>query len=267
VPTVDPLDVEALRAEVQRPDSLWHEVEVVAETGSTNADLAERFRRGEAVGGSVLVADHQSAGRGRQGRTWTAPPGTGIALSTLIIPQRVQETRWTWLPLIAGLAVADAIRGVAGVATALKWPNDVLVDERKICGVLAERVAGPDGAACVLGMGINVHLSAEELPVPTATSLRLLRPDLGRVRNELIASVLAVLELWIGRWQSDSSSDVLREAYVHRCATLGRQVEVHLGGGRVASGEAVGIDSDGRLVVATASGREVFGAGDVVHLR
>lgn len=267
MPTADPLEVDRLRAEVLRPDGLWRQLDVVAETGSTNADLAARFRRGEAGGGTVLIADYQSAGRGRQGRTWTAPPGTSIAMSALVTPHGVPETRWTWLPLIAGLAVADGLRGVAGVTTVLKWPNDVLVGERKICGVLAERVAGPATAGCVLGMGINVGLSADQLPVPTATSLALVRPDVTPLRNELIASVLALIELWLGRWEADSDSSVLHAAYVQRCATLGRRVEIQLGGGRVATGEATGIDPDGRLVVATAAGRDVFGAGDVVHLR
>jgi BirA family transcriptional regulator, biotin operon repressor / biotin---[acetyl-CoA-carboxylase] ligase len=264
--TSDPLSVETLRSEVLRPDSLWGQLDVVAETGSTNADLASRYRSGEAVGGTVLIADFQSAGRGRQGRSWTAPPGTGIAMSVLITPA-TRDSGWTWLPLMAGLAVADALQGVAGVATVLKWPNDVLVDERKICGVLAERLDSPADAACVLGMGINVHLSSDDLPVPTATSLALLKPDIGHARNEIIASVLAVLELWIARWDSSTDDVLLRSTYVARCATLGRHVELRLGEGRIATGRAEDIDADGRLVIATERGSEVFGAGDVVHLR
>lgn len=267
----DPLDADWLRSEVLRPGSRWQQCDVVPETGSTNADLAGRFRDGEVRDGTVLVADYQSAGRGRQGRTWTAPPGSGIAMSVLIEP-RVAEERWTWLPLIAGLAVADALRAVADVPTVLKWPNDVLVGEAKICGVLAERVPSPTGLGCVLGMGINVHLQHEELPVPTATSLALLKPEVAHVRNELVATTLAVLDLWLGRWefgvdQAEQHGNPLHEAYAKRSGTLGRQVEVHTGGGRVVTGLAEGIDADGRLVVLTGQGTEVFAAGDVVHVR
>ncbi len=267
MPTADPLDAESLRSEVIRPDGRWQHLDVVAETGSTNLDLADRFRRGDAAPGSVLIADYQSAGRGRQGRSWTAPPGTSIAMSVLIAPEDVADARWTWLPLIAGLAVADGLRGIADLAAVLKWPNDVLVGDRKICGVLAERIAGPPGPACVLGMGINVHLTEDQLPVPTATSVALLQPAVDRVRNELIATVLALLELWLGRWEAGPDNAVLHEAYVNRCATLGRRIEIQLGGGRVVTGQATGIDDDGRLVLRTAEGERVFGAGDVVHLR
>lgn len=263
--TLDPLDADRLRAEILRPDGRWRYLDVVAETGSTNADLAERFRRGQATGGTVLTADFQSAGRGRQGRTWTAPPGSSIALSVLITPER--ESGWTWLPLLAGLAVADGLRAVADVSTSLKWPNDVLVGDAKLCGILAERIARPGGPGCVIGMGVNVHLQTEELPVPTATSLALLRPELTHVRNELIATVLALLELWLGRWDSGADDPGIRDAYRRRCSTLGRQVEVQLGSGSVVSGEATGVDTDGCLLVATADGEQVFGAGDVVHVR
>ena len=128
-----------------------------------------------APSGFVLATDHQTAGRGRLGRTWTAPRGSSIAMSVLLRPAREPAT-WTWLPLLAGLAVADSLRAMADVPAVLKWPNDVLVDGAKICGILAERVDAPSGAACVLGLGINVHLAADELPVPTATSLAVLRP-------------------------------------------------------------------------------------------
>ena len=261
----DQLDPDRLRAEVLRPDGRWRRLDVVAETGSTNADLAAGFRRGEAASGTVLSTDHQSAGRGRQGRTWTAPPGSSIALSVLITPERTDG--WTWLPLLAGLSVADALRAVADVPTTLKWPNDVLVDDAKICGVLAERVVAGSAVACVLGMGVNVHLGRADLPVPTATSLALLRPDVDHDRNDLIATILALLELWLGRWETGTDDDVIRAAYRERCGTLGRQVEVQLAGAGPVRGRAAGIDPDGRLIVETPTGDQVFGAGDVAHLR
>jgi BirA family biotin operon repressor/biotin-[acetyl-CoA-carboxylase] ligase len=260
----DPLDTERLRAELTDADSLWRTVEVVPVTGSTNVDLAARARAGEPAG-AVLATDHQVSGRGRLGRTWTAPAGSSITLSVLLRPERDPVT-WTWLPLLAGLAVADSLRAVADVPAVLKWPNDVLVDGAKICGILAERVDGPDAVACVLGMGINVHQIAEELPVPTATSLAVLRPERSFVRAEIMATVLAALALLYHRWESGHDDALIRE-YQARCDTLGRAVRVHKADGSTREGEAVGVDPEGRLRVRTASAVEVFAAGDVTHLR
>lgn len=260
----DPLDPVALTAAVLAGDPLWRSVEVLPATGSTNADLAVRARQGERAG-TVLVTDHQQAGRGRLGRTWTAPAGSSIAVSVLLRPER-DPADWTWLPLLAGLAVADSLRAAAGVPAVLKWPNDVLVDDAKICGILAERVDGPDGPACVLGLGINVHLTAEQLPVPTATSLALLRPGRRFVRSELLATVLATLALLHHRWEAGRDAE-LRAEYVARSGTLGRTVAVLGGDGSRITGEAVGVDEAGRLQVSTTAGVQTFAAGDVTHLR
>jgi BirA family biotin operon repressor/biotin-[acetyl-CoA-carboxylase] ligase len=270
VADADPLDQQALRQELLRPGSLWRRLDVVAETGSTNADLADLARAG-ADGGSVLIADYQAAGRGRQGRIWTAPPGSGIAMSVLLRPEGVPASRWTWLPLIAGLAVAEGLRRESGVPAVVKWPNDVLVGERKICGILAERVETPSRAACVVGMGINVGLSVDELPVPAATSLAILAAeDPGTVvpsRNQLIATVLAAFELLYLRWEEPAAQPSLAAAYLERSATIGRRVRVLLDGDREVEGLAESIDPDGRLVLRTANSREVLSAGDVTSLR
>lgn len=265
------LDAEVLRRELLRPGGLWSAVDVVERTGSTNADLAARARAG-APAGSVLVTDFQDAGRGRQGRTWVAPRGTSIAMSVLVRPADVDPARWTWLPLLAGLAVVEALRRAADVPALLKWPNDVLVDGLKVCGVLAERVETPAGPACVLGTGVNVWLAADELPVPTATSLALLaqsrrpgsRPP---SRTLLIATVLAAFELLYQRWEVLEDDAPFAASYLRRSDTLGRRVRVHLAGDVTVEGVAEALDVDGRLVVRTASGRQTFGAGDVVHLR
>ncbi|MFT4165886.1 MAG: biotin--[acetyl-CoA-carboxylase] ligase [Microlunatus sp.] len=263
----DRLDTDRLVEAVGAADRLWRSVEVVPQTGSTNADLAARARAGEPAG-TVLVTDHQVAGRGRLGRTWTAPAGSSIAMSVLLRPER-DPVHWTWLSLLAGLAVADSLRAVAGVPAELKWPNDVLVDGAKICGILAERVDAPavvGGAACVLGMGINVHLTAEQLPVPNATSLALLRPGENLVRADIIATVLATLALLYHRWEDGRDVPLIGE-YEARCATLGRPVRVHRPDGTTIEGEAVGVDAEGRLRVRTAGRVVVFAAGDVTHLR
>ena len=266
----DVLDADVLRRELLRAGGLWNAVDVVARTGSTNADLAARARAG-APEGTVLVTDFQDAGRGRQGRTWVAPRGTSIALSLLLRPD-VDPVRWTWLPLLTGLAVVEALRRAADVPALLKWPNDVLVEGRKVCGILAERVETPTGPACVVGLGINVWLAADELPVPTATSLALLaqarepgsRPP---SRNLLIATTLAAFELLYRRWEVLEDDAPLAASYLRRSDTLGRRVRVHLAGDVTVEGTAEALDGDGRLVVRTPSGLQTFGAGDVVHLR
>ena len=260
-----------LHAGLLRTGGRWTALDVVAEAGSTNVDLVAAARLGRVGSGSVLVTDYQSAGRGRQGRTWTAPPGTNVAMSVLVAPS-VAAARWTWLPLLTGLAVAGGLRRVAGVRAGLKWPNDVLVGERKICGVLAERVETPNGPGCVIGMGINVHLGTAELPVPTATSLAILAERDGLdgavpTRSAVIVAVLSELEELLASWEASADDRVLAEAYVEHSVTLGREVWVLLGDGSTVEGWAESIDSEGRLQVRTLTGLSVFGAGDVVHLR
>ena len=266
-----PIDQAVLARELVRTDSLWRKVEVVAETGSTNADLAARARSGEDTG-AVLITDYQSSGRGRQGRTWTAPPGTSIAMSVLVQPAEIEPSRWTWLPLLTGLAVSDGLRQGWDLPAVLKWPNDVLVNEHKLCGILAERVETPTGPACVIGMGINVSLTAEQLPVPTATSVALALAELGAgdlvlSRTTLITHVLVSLERILQHWTSVGNDKVVALPYAERCVTLGRRVRVLLSGGTEVEGVAEAVDTAGRLVVRTDSGVQVFGAGDVVHLR
>lgn len=266
----DPLDADVLARELVRPDSLWRSVDVVAETGSTNADLAGRARAG-AGPGAVLLADVQTAGRGRRDRVWTAPPGTGIALSALVRPD-VALARWTWLPLLTGLAVSDAIRQRAELSADLKWPNDVLVAGRKLGGILIERVEAPDGPLCVVGIGINVTLTRDQLPVPTATSLALELAAAGAggrplVRTTLVTTVLVGLERLLRHWAAAVDDHGLAGSYRERCRTIGREVRVRLADDAVVEGTAEGIDDNGRLVVATAAGRRIFSAGDVVHLR
>jgi BirA family biotin operon repressor/biotin-[acetyl-CoA-carboxylase] ligase len=260
----DPLDTNRLNAELVGADRLWRTAEVVASTGSTNADLAARARAGEPAG-AVLATDHQVSGRGRLGRTWTAPAGSSIAMSVLLRPARDPAT-WTWLPLLAGLAVADSLRAVARVPAELKWPNDVLVADAKVCGILAERVDSAQGPACVLGLGVNVHLTEDELPVPTATSLAVLRPGERFVRAEIMATVLATLALLYHRWEDGLDTELAAD-YVARSGTIGRSVRVVLADGSSVTGEAVGVDPEGRLRVRTTTGVQTFAAGDVTHLR
>ncbi|WP_411148253.1 biotin--[acetyl-CoA-carboxylase] ligase [Streptomyces sp. A30] len=266
-----PLNGASLRRALVRDGGLWSGVEIVQRTGSTNSDLVALVAEGKAAEGAVLVAEEQSAGRGRLDRRWTAPPRSGLFFSVLLKPGGIPVARWGWLPLLTGVAVATGLSRVAGVDTALKWPNDLLVtvggEERKAGGILAER-AGDDGV--VVGIGINVSLRADELPVPQAGSLAL-AGAVNTDRDPLLRGVLRSLEEWYGRWRAaggDPAASGLQETYAAGCATLGRVVRAELPGNRSVVGEAVAVDGDGRLVIATEEGvQEPVGAGDVVHLR
>ncbi|MFD4552290.1 biotin--[acetyl-CoA-carboxylase] ligase [Streptomyces sp. NPDC058466] len=266
-----PLNAASLRRALVREDGLWRAVEVVQRTGSTNSDLVALATEQKADEGAVLVAEEQDAGRGRLDRQWTAPARSGLFFSVLLKPTQVPVERWGWLPLLTGVAVATGLSRAAGVDTALKWPNDLLVtvggEERKAGGILAER-AGPD--AVVVGIGINVTLREDELPVPGAGSLALAGARTTD-RDTVLRAVLRSLEQWYERWRAAGGDPVasgLQDTYAAGCATLGRVVRAELPGGRSLTGEAVALDGDGRLVIATEEGvQEPVGAGDVVHVR
>lgn len=259
-----PLRGRELDQALTRPDGLWQRIQLVASTGSTNADAAAAAQTG-APHGLVIVAEHQTAGRGRLDRGWTAPPRSGLTFSVLLRPT-VPAGHWHWLSILAALATSVAVAEQCGLEPRLKWPNDLLLDDRKLAGVLAERI----GDAVVVGVGLNVSLRAEELPVENATSLLLAgaeHPD----RDRLLRAVLRTWADWYQRWEAAGGDPVgcgLRSAYLDRCATLGRQVRVELPAGQPPLyGEAVDLDESGRLVVRSAAGDQAVGAGDVVHVR
>jgi BirA family transcriptional regulator, biotin operon repressor / biotin---[acetyl-CoA-carboxylase] ligase len=264
-----PLNESALRRALLAHDGLWTSVDVVQVTGSTNSDLVARVRDGAAAEGAVLVAEEQSAGRGRLDRQWSAPARSGLFFSVVLTPAPVPVARWGWLPLLTGVATASALARTAGVDTALKWPNDLLVtvdgEERKAGGILAERC----GDSVVVGIGVNVTLRKDELPVPGAGSLALAgAPAVDR--DPLLRVVLRELAAWYTRWRGaggDPAESRLHEAYTAGCATLGRTVRAELPGGQEVAGEAVAVDGEGRLVVNTPEGPRTVGAGDVVHVR
>lgn len=249
-----------------RLSSRWR-LEVLESSPSTNALVADRARAG-AGEGLAVVAEHQTAGRGRLDRVWVTPPRSSLTVSVLLTPDEVPVARWPWLPLLAGVAVVEGIRRATGLGASLKWPNDVLLDGAKVAGILVERVERPAGAAAVVGIGINVSTTRDELPVETATSLALAgapAPD----RGALLVHVLAALGEEYDAWRAarGDASVRLRTSYVGVCDTLGRTVRVELPAGGALTGEAVGVDADGRLQVATPSGTVALGAGDVVHVR
>jgi BirA family transcriptional regulator, biotin operon repressor / biotin---[acetyl-CoA-carboxylase] ligase len=270
------LDVTQVSAGLARPGSLWREVQTVAETGSSNADLLTAAGAGAAEG-TVLVAEAQTAGRGRLGRRWASPPRAGLTFSVLLRPDGVPAALLGWLPLLAGVATVAAVRAVAAVDATLKWPNDVLAGERKLGGILAERT----GTAVVVGIGINVWQAQVDLPPDTAaTSLALAAATgvsgpaagAGGLRERLLAGLLDELGRWYESWRDqaspgDADACGLREEYVRRCATLGREVTVTMPGTEPVTGTATGVDRAGRLEVRTCGGLVAATAGDVVHVR
>ena len=258
-----PLRAAALRRAMVSAGRLWTDVRVVESSPSTNAEVSAAARDG-APEGLVVVAESQTAGRGRRDRSWTTPPRAGLTFSVLLRPT-FPAAGWGWLPLLAGLAVATPLTTLTELDVRLKWPNDVLVGERKLGGILTEVV----GTGVVVGIGLNVSLRADELPVPTATSLAI-EGSAVVDRDPVLRAVLREIErryVDLTRASGDADASGLAAAYREACATVGRDVRVELPGPRVLDGTAVDIDADGRLVLDAAGGRETVAAGDVVHVR
>ena len=278
------LDLERIRTALAND---FTTIDFVEKTGSTNTDLMQATNVAD---GTVLLADEQFSGKGRLGRTWTAPAGSQVIFSVLLLPESLEHLGT--LPLAAGLAVTDSIEG-----TVLKWPNDVHIDGNKLCGILAE--AGPVGQAfkaapkteltkvevgkaevnkaevnkaevnkavggaapsarVVVGMGINVTLSREDLPIEKATSLALEGRDTDR--TELAITVLKNLRRRIVQWENQDPQ-LLRD-YRAVCSSLGQEVRLETPSGDV-TGHVDEIGEDGRIMVAG----EYYSAGDVTHLR
>ena len=245
------------RAIAQRLDMLEH-------TGSTNSVLVERARAGGEPEFSVVATTNQTAGRGRLGRTWVAPPGKTIAVSVLLTPAGTE--RLGWLPLLAGLAMSRAVRGLVapeGHEVTLKWPNDVQVDGLKVSGLLAELVPG---AGVVIGAGLNLTMDQQELPTPVSTSLTLVGASPDALVDRALAAYLGELRAVYDAWAAGAD---LRAPVSAECGTLGRRVRVELPGGGDLYGTATGIDDEGRLVVRDdgTGGDRTIAAGDVTHLR
>ena len=243
-------------------DSVWTRVEVVAQTASTNADVVAAADAGEGSG-YVLVAEQQLAGRGRLDRTWESPPRAGLTMSVLLRPD-VPAASLPLLPLLAGVAVAEAVRAVADVQATLKWPNDVLAGGRKLAGILVERTSG---GAVVMGIGLNVSTRPDELPVDTATSLAI---EGGHTDREPLAKEMlrALGRRYRAFADTGGSPESVVPAYREVCETIGRQVVVHLPGGGAVTGTAAAVDDSGMLVVREGDGTErAWSSGDVVHVK
>jgi BirA family biotin operon repressor/biotin-[acetyl-CoA-carboxylase] ligase len=268
----DALDSQSVKAALITPRSPWQTVDVHESVDSTNLEALRDPQPWQ-----VVVADYQSAGRGRLARQWQAPAGTSIAVSAVVPMPADRIADLGWLPLLSGLAMRSALEQVAQVRGRLKWPNDVMVQERtggvsergrpwlKISGILCEMA--PSGGLVVVGAGANLAQQRGELPVDTATSLILC--GAGHVRREdLIVGYLGVLAELYRAWSAGGAAlEALRAQYRSWCLTIGLQVDVCQPDGQVAHGIATRVDDSGRLVVSAHGSSKAHAAGDVVHVR
>lgn len=278
---------------VDVPHAQYTDIDVVGEIGSTNAELLDRSQHG-AADRSVLVAEHQTMGRGRLGRSWEAPARAQLALSVLIRPGAIHPDLLGWLPLVTGLAVRDALVDFAEVDAVVKWPNDVQVRDplsatgaKKLAGILVEMTSVPASGpyalslpALVVGVGLNVSLMPYEFPRADVTSVDIERAYHGKDpidRSDLLIALLRVVADRHNEWRecdrgsASAISHSLFAEYTAACDTLGRVVRVTLPGQLVRTGTAVRIDRSGRLVIRDTTdkaGAEVaVAAGDIEHVR
>jgi len=264
------LDADRLRTELATAGP-YTALDVVASTGSTNADLCDAARDG-APDRTVLIAEEQTAGVGRLARTWVSPAGAGLYVSVLLRPAEVPPTATGSLAIVAGLALADLCAEL-GVDATLKWPNDVLVGGGKLAGVLAELVAQQDNQAVVLGIGLNVNPVGDVEPGPGGLAATSLAECGARTadRTEVALRLLRALAEREAAWRTargDLAEAGMLDAYRRVCGTIGRAVTVSMPEGKSLTGTAVDLDAVGRLSVEDDDGRRTTVlAGDVIHLR
>lgn len=265
----------------ERTRDLGINLHVLDSARSTNDELVARAKQGTLAEFTTVATLNQTEGRGRLGREWVTPAGKALAVSVLLKPTAPSEA-WGWIPLLAGAAMTRAVaRLVPEAPVSLKWPNDVLITEdgaeRKVSGVLSELVG--DGEV-VVGVGVNLTMSEDELPVPDATSLALSGAQ-GSAEELADAALAAFLTELREGWAAleaeggDAGASGLRIAVTELCGTLGREVRVELPGGIEHVGTAVGVDASGHLLVGAPRGVDsasdadvvTVAAGDVTHLR
>ena len=241
-------------------------------TGSTNTDMVRWASGADAADWpdfTAVVAGEQTEGKGRSGREWVSPAGSSLSVSVLLTPQGLPLSAFGWFPLLAGLAMRETVSALipAGGSAVVKWPNDVLVAERKISGILSELL--PNLRGVVLGSGLNLSQTADELPIAAATSLAI-EGATETNADAVLARYLTNLLHWYRAFVDaggDADASGLRAAVVAACGSIGRQVRVILPGEREFSGLATNIDAAGRLIVDVAGVPTEVAAGDIVHLR
>jgi BirA family transcriptional regulator, biotin operon repressor / biotin---[acetyl-CoA-carboxylase] ligase len=248
------------------------------QTGSTNLDLIQLAASENLPHFTVLATANQVAGRGRAGRIWQAPQDSALAISVLLKPNLSPTDNLGslgWLPLLAGLAMSQTVAELLPDSeVGVKWPNDVLVDQHKICGILTELTTQGGQVSVVVGAGVNITQKQEELPIATATSLAIKGAKLAEGFEERLDQVLAsYLEKLLSRYQAfaaagfSAQASGLRSAVIQNCVTLGRQVRAILPGDQELVGTAVDIDDSGRLILDASGVLTPVAAGEIIHLR
>jgi len=241
------------QAQINRLVTQYWRVSVVELTSTTQGDLVQLVRDGKAKVGDVVVAEYQSAGRGRLNRSFEAAKGSALLFSFYIEPQRIRDD-WGWIPLIAGYSVAKTLRAFDAK---IKWPNDILIHDKKVSGLIAEVT----GNGVVVGIGVNVGMQESELPVDTATSL-LLEGGVDLTRDQLLCEILEEFEAHFLRW--DQGIDEIQLLYTQLSATLGKEVRIEYPGGATHVATAESISDTGALVLDDGINVQ---AADVIHLR
>ncbi|HEX2130601.1 MAG TPA: biotin--[acetyl-CoA-carboxylase] ligase [Actinophytocola sp.] len=269
----DELDVLILRERLVAPNGPYAALDVVASTGSTNADLLAAAKDG-APDRTVLVAGAQTAGRGRRDRTWVSPAGAGVYLSVLVRPSAVPAARLGTLGMVAGLALMHAAERVAGVTATLKWPNDLLVNGTKCAGVLSEVTQDTAAQAAVVGVGINVTPLGEDVPTGPGSLPAGSLAEQGATVTDRTQLALGWLQAFVefeAAWRlhdGDVERSGVLSGYREACGTIGQRVRAELPDGSARTGTAVDVDADGKLLIKLDDGTAYpVSAGDVVHLK
>jgi BirA family biotin operon repressor/biotin-[acetyl-CoA-carboxylase] ligase len=235
---------------------------VVPSTGSTNTDLLALARDAAVPSFTTVATFDQTSGRGRLDRSWVAPAGVALAVSVLV-RDALRSPVASWVPLLAGVAMTETLDELRPGAVGLKWPNDVLLEERKVCGILVELTPAGDA---VVGAGVNLRQTEAQLPVPTATSLELAGIAVDdAVIDGMLAGYLGRLRAAL---ESPAPADEVRERVTRRCSTIGRRVRIETPDGGLLTGTASGLDRAGRLEVRDDDGAtRAVAVGDVIHAR
>ena len=247
-----PLD----EAEINSRVTPYWRVSVVELTGSTQNDLLQLVESNNALDGQVIATEFQSDGRGRLDRTFQAPAQSALLFSFYIKP-RNQRSEWGFIPLIAGLSLVRAITTIDTVMNvSLKWPNDLIISDKKCAGIIAQTT----NEGIVIGIGLNVSMTPNELPVSTATSLAIEGSTITD-RNLLLSHLLNTFAELFEAWEEGSE---LLDEYASASSTIGKKVRIELPGGENLEATVARISHTGELVLD--DGRHVS-AGDVIHLR
>lgn len=269
------LDISSLKATMK--DLGMGELHVSSSTGSTNDDLVQRSKSGTLAHLSVESTEHQQAGHGRLGRGWETPARSSLAISIFFSPPRnFDAAGLPWLSMLCATAMVQTIKEETGIGAGIKWPNDVVAQGTKLCGVLAQLVPTPDGFGVIVGAGLNVHQHQSELPVSTASSLDLLSAT-STNRTGIFAGYLQRVCALFGQFSAVNGnantplvggSESLRALVAKNMISLGHVVDAHLPDGKILTGTATDLGEDGSLILRTATG-EIHNvlAGDVFHLR